>query len=255
MLDTTLNFLDCRTAFHKACSSGWRETKRWLDESEMWRMSIALLTEIMTMYFGPSKNWSSQRSSDSAVVSSGNSHHNDRTVGTPDERRETFWPSSRMYGASTSFLNLMIAVSRGSTLSPYDHTSFGPHEPCGPWGAIPSACMHCELFGSTSACPTRQPCVRKMGETTTNYWYHLTMSSCMYGEVLLYGETGQPNPPTSVVHHGTPDSEAATPSGTCTLSSSKVLQMSDDHNTTPRRAAPAHKLYRIHVHTYYTLEI
>jgi hypothetical protein len=36
-------------------------------------------------------------------------------------------------------------------------------------------------------------------------WYHRTISSCMYGSVLLYGDTGQPKPPTSVDHHGTPE--------------------------------------------------
>ena len=42
-----------------------------------------------------------------------------------------------------------------------------------------------------------------------------------------------------MVHHGTPEIEAATPSGTCARSSSNVEKMSEDHSTTPSRAAPA----------------
>ena len=61
----------------------------------------------------------------------------------------------------------------------------------------------------------------------------------MYGSVLFCGEVGHPKPPTSVVHQGTPEIEAATPSGTCARSSSNVEKMSEDHSTTPSRAAPA----------------
>eukprot|EP00041_Stephanoeca_diplocostata_P012222 m.203925 g.203925 ORF g.203925 m.203925 type:complete len:150 (-) comp18865_c0_seq7:1719-2168(-) len=58
------------------------------------------------------------------------------------------------------------------------------------------------------------------------------MSSCMYGESLGW-LLPQPYPPTSVVHHGMPDSDAWTPCGTMAASSSNVDQISDDHSTMP----------------------